>query len=199
MWNERFSAPGYFFGLEAAMFLRDNAHLLSKGARTLAVADGEGRNSVFMAGRGLDVTAMDNSPVGVEKARALAADHGVSVDFRVADIYGWQWPPNTYDIVAAIFIQFAPPTERAEIFNGIRTTLKPGGLLLLHGYTPKQIEYGTGGPPYVENMYTVPMLRQAFDGFDILRLEEYDREIHEGTGHSGNSALIDLVARKPEN
>ncbi|MEG6508137.1 class I SAM-dependent methyltransferase [Methyloligella sp. 2.7D] len=195
-WNERYAAPGYRFGTEPALFLQEQASYLTQGAKALAVADGEGRNSVFLAEKGLSVTAMDASDIGVEKAKALAKERDVTIDFRLANLFDWQWEPETYDVVAAIFFQFVPPHRRPAVFAGIKQTLKPGGILLLHGYTPKQIEYGTGGPPDPENMYTEEMLREAFGDMEILRLSAYEREIEEGTGHKGMSALIDLVARK---
>lgn len=198
MWDERFDRPDYLFGTEPAAFLCTQAHLLEPGARALAVADGEGRNSVFLAERGLAVTAMDASPVGVEKARRLAAARGVEVDFRVADIANWDWSAESYDIVAAIFIQFAGPDLRTRIFAGLRKAVRPGGLLMLHGYRPEQLAYGTGGPPHAENMYTETMLREAFGDWQILRLAAHDTEIVEGEGHAGMSALIDLVARRPK-
>ncbi|PQA86730.1 SAM-dependent methyltransferase [Hyphococcus luteus] len=196
MWNERYAAPGYLFGTEPAAFLKNNANYLTPGARALAVADGEGRNSVFLAENGLEVTAMDSSEVALEKARDLASGRGVDVDFRLADIMAWDWTPEAYDVVVAIFIQFAPPAERAKVFEGVKQTLKPGGLILLHGYRPEQVDYGTGGPPQRENMYTEDLLHDAFGDMEILRLEAYDREIEEGEGHAGMSALIDLIARK---
>lgn len=196
MWNERYAADGYLFGTEPAAFLRAQQDYLVPGSHALSVADGEGRNSVFMAECGLDVRAMDASEVGLEKARALARKRNVSIDFRLADLFDWDWTPETYDIVAAIFIQFVPPEDRAAIFAGMKQTLKPGGVLLLHGYRPEQIDYGTGGPPHPENMYTEALLREAFADMEILRLAAYDRAIEEGEGHSGMSALIDLVARK---
>lgn len=197
MWNERYSAPGYLFGVEPALFLQRERARLAPGLKALAVADGEGRNSVFMAAQGLAVDAFDASEVGVDKAKALAAERGVDVAFHLAGIEDWPWTPETYDLVVAIFIQFAAPAERGPLFENMKRTLKPGGTLLLHGYRPKQIEYGTGGPPHAENMYTEDLLREAFGDFEIERLESYDREIEEGSGHSGLSALIDLTAHKP--
>lgn len=197
MWDERYAAPGFLFGTAPSEFLKEHSDYLVPGAAALAVADGEGRNSVFLAACGLQVTAMDASPVAVEKARALAAEQGVSVDFHVADILQWDWIPDAYDLVAGIFIQFSPPGEREAVFQGMKKALKPGGTLLLHGYRPEQIEYGTGGPPHAGNMYTEELLRAAFGDMEILRLAAYDRVVDEGRGHSGMSALIDLVARKP--
>lgn len=197
MWNERYSKAGYLFGTEPAQFLREHQSYLTAGAKALAVADGEGRNSVFMAEQGLNVAAMDGSYVAIEKARTLAMARGVTVDFNEADIANWDWAEARYDLVVAVFIQFVGPDQRAQIFKGIKRTLKPGGVVLLHGYTPEQIGLGTGGPPNAENMYTDELLAQDFADFELLELRSYQRVVDEGNGHSGQSALIDLVARKP--
>lgn len=196
-WDERFSGEDYLFGTEPNVFLAAQAHLLRPGQKVLAVADGEGRNGVWLAEQGLDVLSFDFSTVGVGKARQLAERRGVALTTKLADIAGWDWEPDRFDAVVAIFIQFAGPDLRDAIFRGIRQTLVPGGLLLLHGYRPEQLRYGTGGPPCAENMYTADLLRSAFAGFEILRLAEHDSVTSEGKGHAGMSALIDLVARKP--
>ncbi|MFX0540746.1 class I SAM-dependent methyltransferase [Roseovarius sp. S4756] len=195
MWDDRYAGDGYLFGTDPAGFLLRQTHHLAPG-RTLAVADGEGRNSVFLAQQGLSVTAFDASPVAVDKARRLAEARGVEVDFNVSDVDSWDWKPEAFDTVVAIFIQFAGPQMRDMIFDGMKRTLKPGGKLLLHGYRPEQLDYGTGGPPKAENMYTRDLLEEVFGDFQILRLEAYDREITEGSGHAGMSALIDLIAQK---
>lgn len=197
MWDERYAAPGFLFGTAPSVFLTEQKKYLVPDARALAVADGEGRNSAFLAECGLRVTAMDASEVAIKKARALAVERGVSVDFQKADIFDWDWTPNTYDLVIGIFIQFLPPGKREAVFTGMKRAMKSGGILLLHGYRPEQVDYGTGGPPFRENMYTEADLREAFGDMEILRLASYDREVAEGTGHVGMSALIDLVARKP--
>lgn len=201
MWDQRYANADYHFGTEPAAFLVRHADLLggvgSGGGKTLVVADGEGRNSVYLAEQGLAVTAMDLSEVGVDKARRLAADRGVSVDIRVADLLAWPWKPAAYDLVVAVFIQFLTPQRRAEVFAGMVRTLRPGGRLLLHGYRPEQLAYGTGGPPVAEHLYTEDLLRDAFGDLEIELLESYDAEIAEGIGHVGMSALIDLVATKP--
>jgi len=196
-WNERFGGDEYHFGTEPNAFLSSQAHRLRAGMSALSVADGEGRNSVWLARQGLRVTAFDVSPVGVDKARRLAREAGVTVDHRVADINAWDWDAATYDLVVAIFIQFASPAERARIFAGMMRSLAPGGLLLLQGYTPRQLEYKTGGPGVAENLYTADLLRGQFAALEILHLAEHDSEIQEGRGHSGMSALVDLVARRP--
>ncbi len=196
MWNKRYETAEYIFGKEPAIFMTKKARYLKPGQSALAVADGEGRNSVFMAQKGVKVTAMDSSTNAVAKAKLLAAERGVNVDFNVADILKWEWVENRFDLVAAVFIQFVGPAQRAEIFDGIKRTLKPGGILMLHGYTPEQIDLGIGGPPFVENMYRADLLAQNFADFEIVELNTYHREVQEGRGHSGMSALVDLIARK---
>ena len=126
-WNERFAAPGYRFGTAPNRFLESQKHRLRAGQRALAVADGEGRNGVWLARQGLAVTSVDISPVGQEKARALAKEAGVALDVFEADLAAWAWPAAAYDVVAAIFIQFAPPDLRARIFRSIEAALRPGG------------------------------------------------------------------------
>ena len=195
-WDKRYETPGYLFGTEPAQFLKEQAGQMPDASRTLCVADGEGRNSVYLASLGHQVTAFDQSELGVAKARALAADKGVNPVFQVTDIETWDWS-RQYDVVVAIFIQFAPPDLRDRILEWLGQAVTPGGMLLLHGYVPRQIEYGTGGPPNAANMYTVELLREKYSGLNIQRLEEYDRDVDEGRGHSGRSALIDLVATKP--
>jgi SAM-dependent methyltransferase len=196
-WSARFSGDEYHFGTEPNAFLASQAARLRAGMSALCVADGEGRNGVWLARQGLRVTSFDLSPVGVEKARRLAREAGVTLDVRIADINRWDWDAARYDVVAAIFIQFATPAERAKIFAGMARALAPGGLLLLQGYTPRQLEYKTGGPSVAENLYDPALLRASFAQLEILQLAEHDDVVREGKGHSGMSALIDLVARKP--
>lgn len=197
MWNDRYDRPDYLFGTEPAAFLTARAGAIPAGSRVLVVADGEGRNSVYLAGLGHAVTAFDYAPNAVTKARDLAATRGVTVDFQHGDIFAWDWDAAPYDAVVAVFIQFMGPPARAQIFDGLDRALAPGGTLLLHGYAPRQVGYGTGGPPDAENMYTLPLLHAAFAGYDVLHSDDHDADIDEGPGHSGRSALIDFVARKP--
>lgn len=196
-WNQRFDAPGYLFGTEPNDWLREHAGAWQPGQRVLCVADGEGRNSVWLAQRGLVVEAFDIAATGVAKARRLAAERGVRVDFAVAGCDGYAWRDEAWDGIAAIFVQFADPALRARLFARIVAGLKPGGTLLLQGYTPRQLDYRTGGPGLASHLYTGAMLREAFAALDIVELREYDAELREGSGHRGMSALIGMVARKP--
>lgn len=196
-WDRRFATPDYVYGTAPNAFLAAQAQRLRPGMSALAVADGEGRNGVWLAGQGLDVLSVDASGVALEKAAALAAARGVRLQVAQADLGEWDWPVERFDVVAAIFIQFAGPLLREAIFAGMQRALKPGGLLLLQGYHTDQLAYGTGGPPAAEQLYTVDMLRDAFAGMHVLHLARHDSVIHEGAGHSGRSALIDLVAARP--
>jgi len=197
-WDDRFSKDEYHFGTEPNGFVAGQAHLLAPGMSALSVADGEGRNSVWLAQQGLRVTAFDFSPVGVAKARRLAAAKGVEIEYHVANILDWDWDARRYDLLAAIFIQFLGPAERARVFAGMLRALAPGGILVLQGYGPKQLEYATGGPKQIDNLYTAQLLRESFAALEILHLREHDETIAEGDAHCGMSALIDLVARKPQ-
>ncbi|TCL09790.1 methyltransferase family protein [Shimia isoporae] len=199
MWEERYSgSDDYVFGTDPARFLLDHDQYLTSGHTALAVADGEGRNSVHMAKKGLSVTALEFAPTAIARAHALAEANGVTLDIRQTDVLRDDWPNETYDIVAGIFIQFVGPDGRRIQFQRMKETTKPGGLVMLHGYTPEQLDHGTGGPPFRENMYTDVILRAAFVGWEILECRAYEREVQEGRGHSGMSALIDFVARKPK-
>ena len=196
-WETRYASPDYIFGTEPNAFLKKQTARFQRGQRVLSLADGEGRNGVWLAMRGVDVLSVDFSPKALAKAEALARSKGVVVRTERADLGLWRWPENTFDAVVGIFMQFAAPAIRDRIFTGIRRTLKPGGLVLIEGYRPEQLAYKTGGPKQVENLYTRPMLEKAFTGFEIIELRSYDDLVSEGTGHKGMSALIDLIAKKP--
>lgn len=195
-WNRRFQQEGFLFGTEPNAWLREQAGALPAGGRVLSVADGEGRNSVWLAQRGFRVDAFDIAESGVAKARALAARQGVAVDYQVADAEGFAWPEGAYDGVAAIFIQFADPPLRERLFARIVSSLRPGGVLILQGYTPEQLTHRTGGPPFASHLYTEDLLRAAFADLRILTLRTYEAELREGSGHHGLSALIGLVAQR---
>ncbi len=196
-WNTRYSTDEYVFGTAPNVFLASQAQALKPGQRALAIADGEGRNGVWLAQQGLRVHAIDFSPAALAKAAKLAAERGVTLELEQADVLAWAWPEAAYDVVVAIFIQFVPPPERDIIIEGIRRTLKPGGTLILQGYTPKQIEYGTGGPSNPANLYVEADLRRWFGDWTIAHLAEHESHISEGAHHHGMSALIDMVAIKP--
>lgn len=193
----RDAGEAYLFGTAPNKFLASQAERFGAGMKVLSVADGEGRNAVWLAEQGCTVTATEISPVALEKAAKLARARHVAVDLVQADILNWVWPNEIYDAVVGIFIQFATPAERVRQLAGMKQAVKPGGLLLLQGYTPKQLEYRTGGPSAVENLYTEALLGEVFGDWEIVLLREHEDTIDEGSAHAGRSALIDLVAIKP--
>jgi len=195
-WDDRYSRDEYVFGEAPNAFLAAQAHLLPKAGRALAIADGEGRNGVWLAEQGLDVLSIDASPVGLDKAKKLAAKREVKLATKLLDISDYDWPTERFDVVAGIFFQFAGPELRDAIFAGMIETLKPGGLLILQGYGPRQLEYKTGGPGIVENLYTEALLAEKFAALEILHLGDEDRELAEGLTHVGKSHVVDLVGRK---
>jgi cyclopropane fatty-acyl-phospholipid synthase-like methyltransferase len=195
-WETRFSAPEYVFGTAPNAFLAKQKTRLPKSGRALSVADGEGRNGVWLAEQGLDVLSIDFSAKAQAKARALAQSRNVKITTELADVTLWRWPVAEFDVVAVIFTQFLVPAVRGEFFARIRNALKPGGLLLMQGYTPRQLQYGTGGPKQIEQLYTRALLEAEFAGMSAVEVNEYDCEMREGGGHNGMSAVIDLVARK---
>jgi len=195
-WNRRYAGEAFLFGTEPNAWLREHASAIAAGGRVLCVADGEGRNSVWLARQGFRVEAFDIASTAVAKAHGLAAREGVTVRYTVADCDSHAWEDGAYDGVVAIFVQFADPSLRERLFERMVRSLRPGGVLLLQGYTPQQLAYRTGGPPQREHLYTRAMLEEAFAGLERLALREYEAEIHEGSGHQGRSALIGLVARR---
>lgn len=203
-WESRYAADEYVFGKAPNYFLAGCKPLLPRTGKVLAVADGEARNGVWLAEQGLDVLSLDFSPSAQAKGRLLAAERGVAVTpaanarltFEQADVHAWPYPENSHDVVVEIFTQFSTPAERARKWAGMRRALKPGGLLILQGYTPKQLQYGTGGPKEIENLYTRTMLEQGFAGLGDMRFVEEELEMHEGDRHHGMSAVIGMTARK---
>ena len=189
MWDQRFAGPDYHYGEEPADFLRREAGRIGAGGRVLSIADGEGRNSVWLAAQGFRVTAFDPSPV--------AQARGQEVDLHLAGTEDWDWAPDRFDAVVAVFIQFAAPDQRRTIFDGIARTLRPGGLALLHAFSIRQLANASGGPRAPDHLWTLAMLRQSFPGWEEMTATDHDAVLAEGPGHRGQAALIDYVVRKP--
>ena len=197
MWEDRFAAKdGYLFGVEPSGVLIANPWLALPSQSVLCVADGEGRNAVQLARYGMYVTSFDLSVTAVGRSNALAKQAGVGVQTHVSDWNRWDWAQQ-FDMVVGIFIQFVGPEMRAKQFMDMKSALRSGGRLFLHGYRPEQIGRGTGGPPTVENMYTETELHQAFSGWTVERSASYECEQASGSAHMGTAALIDFVVRKP--
>lgn len=202
-WNNRYQDIGnaYLFGTEPNRYLASKAALFKTRQKALSLGDGEGRNSVWLSKNGLDVTAVEISPLAVDKARKLAAQHGVDIHLIQTDMLLHDWNAaalnNTFDWVIGIFIQFVGAEDRKTQFQTMKALTAHGGRILLHGYTPKQLEYRTGGPSNLENLYTRQLLLDAFSDWDIEEMIEYEDNLSEGTAHCGQSTLISMIARKP--
>lgn len=211
-WNHRYAEPGFAYGTAPNAFLASlvlgiqpyagsapapspRRSLIRPGMRALAIADGEGRNGVWLAQQGLAVLSVDASDVGMGKARELARERKVELRTETADLFGWAWPDAEFDIVVAIFAHF-PPGERARMHASMLRALVPGGVLILEAFAPKQLEYRSGGPRMPEMLYSVEHLRADFSGAQILMLEETLTELDEGPYHRGEAAVIRLVARR---
>lgn len=197
MWDDRFNGKDFLFGTEVNAFLEEMApKYLKENARILCIADGEGRNSTWLAQQNHQVDAFDFSHIAIEKAQKLASSKNVDVNYVVSDCESINWEAGDYDAIIAIFIQFSNPKERSRLFKDILLALKPGGILILQGYTPKQLEYKTGGPSQIENLYTERVIKSLLKNTKIEVLKSYEAELSEGKAHSGKSALIGVVAIK---
>ena len=195
-WDERYVGEDYVFGQEPNVWMAANADLCTPGMTALLPGDGEGRNGVWLAERGLHVTTIDASPVGVEKARQLAATRGVEIDIQVADLRDWDAPVGAYDLVVLAFLHVGPD-DRATLHRKIAHTLKPGGLLILEGFTPDHLGHGKGGPKDTRMMFTEDRLRDDFaDLLDIDNLEILKTELPASERHGGPAAVIRLRARR---
>ena len=198
-WNERFDKAEFIFGKEPNEYLVEQTKkYLKPGQKVLCIADGEGRNGVWLAKQGMQVVGFDASDIALTKAKQFAKENQVEVEYTFSDTDSFVWQPNTYDAVIAIFIQFADPAMRERIFQKTYEALKPGGIFILQGYTPKQLEYKTGGPSLIEHLYTEQMIRDLVKDFEILELSVYEKELSEGARHTGMSALLGLTAKKAQ-
>ena len=193
-WNGRYATKCYLFGETPNVWLPALIEGLPPG-RALCVADGEGRNGVWLAEQGWDVLSLDFSPVAQAKAADLAARRGVALNLVQADVHAWDYPDRQFDLVVEVFAQFSTPVDRARKWAGMLRSLKPGGHLALVGYELRQLNHRTGGPSDPARLYTEDLLREAFQSLYILRLEFGEIEIHEGEGHQGPSALLRMLAR----
>ena len=194
-WDEKFSADHYIYGTDPNDFLAAQAGAIPKG-KVLCIGDGEGRNGVFLATQGYQVTSVDSSKVGLAKAQELAAEKGVTLKTVVADLNDFDIGENQWDGVVSIYCHLPAPL-RQKVHGNVVRSLKPGGVMLLEAYTPKQLEYNMGGPPVVELMYTADILRSDLKGLQFEHLQELDREVIEGTHHYGMGAVVQVIGVKP--
>jgi len=194
-WSQRFDTADYIFGeMPNAYHKSQRSH--RKAGKALAIADGEGRNGVWLAQQGLEVDSFDFIESAVDKASKLASSRNVKVNAVCSDWQSFDWKPSLYDNVVGIFFQFVGPEERAQLFRKMDLVLKPGGVLVIQGYSTEQLKYNTGGPGKLDHLYDEAMLHEAFPSYDVLDMKTYEDEILEGSAHKGMSGLIGFVGRK---
>ncbi len=193
-WNHRYALPGWAYGTEPGDLVREVAPTL-KGP-VLCLGEGEGRNAVFLAQQGLAVTAVDLSPVALEKAQRLAAERGVTLTTAVADLADFDLGQARWGAIVSIWVHL-PPWLRERVHRAVGRALVPGGHLVLEAYTPRQLAFDTGGPKHAELLFEPEALRADFAGLELLRCEEREREVHEGEWHRGRSAVVQVLARRP--
>lgn len=194
-WDERYSISEFYYGTEPNDFLKANASKIKPGGKVLCLAEGEGRNAVALAKLGFDVTAVDQSSVGLKKLNELASQNGVKVKTVVADLAEYEITSEAWDAVVSIWCH-VPPVLRTRLHQSVVAGLKPGGILILESYHPRQLEFKTGGPPVPELMMTIDALKIELHGLSFLVGQEIERDVQEGKGHFGMSAVTQVLAKK---
>ena len=193
-WNDRYSNVDYLYGTEPNEFLVEQVAGIPPG-RALCLADGEGRNSVFLAGLGFEVTAVDISERGAEKTLDLAARQGVEVETVTADLAAFDLGSDRWDLIVSIFAH-VPPETRRDLHTRLPRSLRPGGTLILEAYRPEQAGRDTGGPPDPSRLFDLAALEQEIVGLDVVLARDAERDVIEGSGHTGPGAVVQLVARR---
>ncbi len=194
MWDDRYKNDEFFYGTQPNDFLKAQVSILPKGGKILCLAEGEGRNAVFLAQQGFQVTGVDYSEAGRTKALKLAQNKNVSIQYDIADLAHYDFGIEKWDAVVSIFNHLPEPL-RSHVLQSVKRALKPDGVFLIEGYNPKQLEYKTGGPSTVEMLYSQEILCHHFEGSWLLLTDE-ERDIQEGKGHSGHSSVVHGVWRK---
>jgi SAM-dependent methyltransferase len=195
-WDDRYGAAEYVYGTDPSDFLAERYSVLPSGGRVVCLADGEGRNGVFLASRGMAVTSVDSSAVGLAKARRLAEERQVPLEIVVADLATWDLGEACWDAAVSIWAHLPIPV-RASLHPRLVRALRPGGVLLLEHYHPNQLGYGTGGPSDSTMMLTLTELDAAFPDWIHLHTFEGERVVREGSGHGGKSFVTQAILKKP--
>jgi 2-polyprenyl-3-methyl-5-hydroxy-6-metoxy-1,4-benzoquinol methylase len=195
VWDERYSDDDYVYGKKPNDFLAGVVDQLPTG-RLLSLAEGEGRNAVFLAEKGFEVVAVDSSSVGLQKAEKLARERKVNIELHLEDLSRYEIKPDSWDVIVSIFCHVSPEI-RKRLHKQVVEGLRPGGMLVLEAYRPEQLQYKTGGPPTAEPMMMLSALREELTGLEIIHGEELVREVIEGKYHTGKGAVVQVLARKP--
>jgi SAM-dependent methyltransferase len=194
MWDERYAVDEFVYGKEPNTFLAEHYLKLPKG-KVLSLAEGEGRNAVFLASQGYEVTAVDSSKVGLEKGRQLAEEMGVHVEWIHADLNDFDLGTQQWNGIVSIFCPL-PSSIRQKLYQNLPQALKPGGVFVLEAYTPAQVGRGTGGGNSQDVMQTVISLIAELPGLTFNHLQELEREVVEGIYHTGKGCVVQAIAQK---
>lgn len=193
MWNQRYSSDGFAYGTEPNSFLVENAELLT--GPVLSLAEGEGRNAVFLASLGLEVLGVDGSEAGLAKAHKLATIKGVAIRTEVADLAAYEPPANVFGSVVSISAHL-PSDVRRRLYPLVEKCLKPGGIILLEAYSKSQLTRNTGGPKDTDMLMTVEDIRKEFPNCEALLCQEIEREVVEGEFHTGMACVVQFIGKK---
>ncbi|MBX3389536.1 MAG: class I SAM-dependent methyltransferase [Phycisphaeraceae bacterium] len=194
-WNERYAASELVYGEEANSFLREMGALLPRKGRALDIGAGEGRNALFLASLGLDVLAVDQSEVGMQKAARRAKEKGLHLRTRAIDLQDFDVEANSLDVVSSIFVHL-PAALRAKVHARAQRWLKPGGVFILEAYAPDQIQRNTGGPKDPSLLAPLDTILNELSGMNIERQVAIVRDVTEGQFHSGEASVVQVLARK---
>ena len=195
-WHERFDTSEYVYGTDPNEFIEMMQTRLKLSGRALAIAEAEGRNAVYLAEQGLDVTAWDLARSGLDKTERLAQERHVAVVTDQVDLAQAEWAENAWDLIVCVFGHFPKDVQR-KTFDGVKRALKPGGHFLMEVYSVEQPAYGTGGPKQEFLLYRPEEVLEAFREFKIPHFFMGEVERHEGELHKGLSHVIQLVCQKP--
>ncbi|XPF94680.1 class I SAM-dependent methyltransferase [Colwellia sp. RE-S-Sl-9] len=191
MWDKEYDREEYVYGKLPNDFLKSHYNSIPKG-NVLLLAEGEGRNAVFLAKLGYSVTAVDISSVGLKKAEKLAKENNVVIETICADLAVFDLGERKWDGIVSIYCHL-PETLRQDLYKRIELAIKPSGVLLLEGYRPEQLTYKTGGPPLASMMISKETLIKELPHFSFSHLEALDRVVNEGINHHGLGAVIQAI------
>jgi len=194
MWNQRYNTDEFIYGKEPNDFLKQEVFQIPKGD-VLSLGEGEGRNSLFLAQQGYNVTALDISDIGLSKARKLAQENDVAIKTVQADLSSFEFNKEQYDGIVSIFCHL-PSDVRRRVNRGIVESLKVGGVLILEGYSKEQVNFNTGGPKLEEFLLSIQEMEDELMGLEFKTLRLVEREVNEGILHTGLGSVIQIVAVK---
>lgn len=195
LWNARYAGDQFVYGTEPNDFVAAVADRIPPGP-VLCLAEGEGRNAVWLAARGHAVTAVDQAEIALAKAQGLAAARGVKIETVAADLAAYRIAPDAWAGIVSVWAHL-PPALRRAVHGQVVRGLQPGGVFVLEAYTPAQLAYDTGGPREVTMLMTAAQLRDELAGLEFEILRELERDVREGTKHTGRAAVVQLLARRP--